>query len=212
MLVSASGSVAQAGVPEPDPDQPVGVGLAVVRVTDAPPPLRLVGHPALAEVPHEVDPADVTEVGRVTFEPGRGRAAVATAPPWFLPEVLDIARGHIAFRVRTLTADWVEVVTNRADGRTAWVARDRVEVVAWPDVLLASLLSVDPDTSPVRTRPTDDAPMLATTPDGWRLRPLAVRDDWVQVSTLGLADRIPPSGWVRWRRDGRLVVGGIGQE
>ena len=120
--------------------------------------------------------------------------------------------GLQAVRVRTRAANWVEVVTNRADGRTAWVARDRVEVIAWPDVLLASLLSMDPEANPLRTRPTDSAPILATVPEGWRLRPLAIRGDWVQVSTLGLADRIPPSGWVRWTDGSRLLVHGIGQE
>lgn len=198
---------AQTGVPGPDPDQPLGLGLAVVRVGDAPPPLGLYPPPDLDSVPEAGAPAD-----SVTFVPRRGRAAVGTAPPWFLPEVLDIARGHIGLRVHTLAAEWVEVVTNRSDGRTAWLRRDRVEIVAWPDVLLQSLLTIDPEANPLRTRPTDEASILATTPAGVRLRPLAVRGDWVQVSTLGLADRIPPSGWVRWTDGARLLVGGIGEE
>jgi len=36
--------------------------------------------------------------------------------------------------------------------------------------------------------------------------------DWLQVSTLGLADRIPPSGWVRWTDGARLLVAGVGEE
>ena len=79
-------------------------------------------------------------------------------------------------------------------------------------VLRASLLSMDPEANPLRTRPTDSAPILATVPEGWRLRPLAIRGDWVQVSPLGLADRITPSGWVRWTAGSRLLVHGIGQE
>ncbi len=213
LLVSLSGAAhAQHGSPGPDPAQPLGLGLAVVRVADAPPPLRLVSHPDLGTVPHEVAEADVVVADSVTFVPRRGRASVGTAPPWFLPEILDIAAGHVGFRIRTLTADWVEVVTNRADGRTAWVARDRVEIVGWPTVLLASLLTVAPEANPLRTRPTADAPVLASTPPDWRLRPLAVRGSWMQVSTLGLADRIPPSGWVRWTDGERLLVGGVGQE
>lgn len=201
---------AQHGLPEADPAAPLGLGLAVVRVTDAPPPLRFYSH---AGPPSGVAGEGATATDSVTFTPGRGRASLATAPSWLLPEVLDTARGHLAFRVRTLTPEWVEAVAHRADGRTVWLRRDRVEVVAWPDVLLQSLVTLpDPDATPLRERPADDAPVLATTAPGWRLRPLAVRGAWLQVSTLGLADRIPPAGWVRWTDGERLLVGGVGRE
>ena len=206
-LCLAGTVTAQTGVPGPNPAQPVGLGLAGVRVSDAPAPLGLYPPPNLDGAAEVGAPA-----GSVTFVPRRGRAAVGTAPPGFLPEVLDIARGHIALRVRTLATGWVEVVTNRSDGRTAWVRRDRVEVVGWPDVLLQSLLTTDPEVNPLRARPSDDASILAAPPEDVRLRPLAIRGDWVQVSTLGLADPMPPSGWLRWTDGERLLVGGIGQE
>lgn len=207
-LVGTAG--AQHGLPEVDPAAPLGLGLAVVRVTDAPPPLRFYTHPELPSG-GPVESASVAD--SVTFGPGRGRASLATAPPWFLPEILDAARGHAALRVVTLAPEWVEAVANRADGRTVWLRRDRVEVVAWPDVLLQSLVTLpDPEATPLRERPHDDAPIIATTDPGWQLRPFAVRGDWLQVSTLGLADRIPPAGWVRWTDGERLLVGGVGQE
>ncbi|GAB5535502.1 MAG: hypothetical protein Rubg2KO_17510 [Rubricoccaceae bacterium] len=208
---------AQNGLPGPNPEAPLGLGMALVHTTDAPQPLLLYAHPAFEEVPHEVPVEIATVTDSVTFIPGRGRPSIGTAPPGFLPEVLDIQRGRIALRIETLATDWVEVVTNRADGRTAWIRRDRVEVMSWPTVLLLFLVTVDPDANPLRTQPTEDAPILATTTPDWQLRPLAVRGDWLLVSTLGLADRIPPSGWIRWRGtadtgDARLLVGGIGQE
>jgi hypothetical protein len=204
---------AQPGLPEADPAAPLGLGLAVVRVTDAPPPLRFYAHPALAELPSGVPVGSATVADSVTFVPGRGRASLGSGPPWLLPEVIDAERGHLAFRVRTLTPEWVEAVANRADGRTVWLRRDRVEVAAWPDVLLRSLVTLpDPEANPLRERPHDEASVLATTPPDWLLRPLAVRGAWLQVSTLGLADRIPPAGWVRWTGGDRLLVGGIGHE
>ncbi|MEO0557973.1 MAG: hypothetical protein AAF170_07300 [Bacteroidota bacterium] len=213
----AAPASAQNGLPGPDPDAPLGLGMALVRTTDAPQPLTLYDHPAFDEVPHEVPVDNATALDSVTFAPGRGRVSIKTAPPDFLPEVLDIQRGRIAFRIQTLATDWVEVVTNRADSRTAWIRRDRVEVMSWPTVLLLFLVTVDSETNPLRSAPTEDAPVLATTPPDWQLRTLAVRGDWLLVSTLGLADRIPPSGWIRWREpadtgDARLLVGGIGQE
>lgn len=207
----AATTSAQDGLPGPDLDAPLGLGMALVTTGDAPAPLRFYSHPALDEVPPEVNPADATVTDSVTFAPGRP-SSVGTAPPWFLPEVLDIERGHVAFRVETLAGDWTRVVVNRADGRTAWVRSDRVEFLAWPEVVLLFLLTVAPEANPLRTRPHDDAPVLVTPPPDWRLRPLAVQGDWVQVSTLGLADRIPPSGWVRWTDGKRLLVGGVGRE
>ena len=77
---------AQHGLPGVAPAQPLGLGLAVVRVTDAPAPLGLYPPPGLDADAGAGAPAD-----SVTFVPRRGRASVGTAPPWFLPEVLDSA-------------------------------------------------------------------------------------------------------------------------
>jgi hypothetical protein len=42
------------------------------------------------------------------------------------------------------------------------------------------------------------------------LAPLAARGDWLRVAPGHLADRIAPSGWIRWRAPsatgGRLLV------
>ena len=212
VVAAAPAPTAQAGLPPPNPDAAVGLGLAVVRGGDAPGPLRFYAHPGLEALPDEVPVESATVTDSVTVAPGRP-GAFTSAPPWFLPEVLDAARGRAALRVVTLAADWVEAVANRADGRRVWLRRDRVEVVPWPDVLLASLVTLrDPAAHPLRTRPSVEAPVLASTPEGWRLRVMAVRGDWLLVSTLGLADRIPPSGWVRWTDGERLLVGGIGEE
>jgi hypothetical protein len=184
-----------------------GLGLAVVRTTDAPPPLRFYAHPDFDEVPDEIAVAAAQVVDSLTFRPGRGRAAVRTVPAGFAPELLEPDAGHVAMRVLTLSRTWAEVMLD-GSGRTAWVPLDRVDVQAWGEVLpnVFGVTAPDPEANPIRTGPSEDAPILATTDAGWRLPPLAVRGDWLLVSTLGLADRIPPSGWVRWRRDGRLVV------
>lgn len=60
------------------------------------------------------------------------------------------------------------------------------------------------DENPVRARPLDDSPVLATTTGA--LAPLAIQGDWMKVSISHLADRMPPEGWIRWRRGDRLLV------
>lgn len=186
---------------------PAGLGLAAVRTVDAPSPLRFYAHPGFASLPDDLTPATATLLDSLTFRPGRGRAAVATVPEGFAPELLEADAGHIGLRVLTLSRLWAEVALDEA-GRTAWVPLDRLEMHAWAEVLpnVFAVAAPDPEANPIRTAAADDAPVLATTDSGWPLRPLAVRGDWVLVSTLGLADRIAPSGWMRWRRGGRLAV------
>ncbi|HNR55820.1 MAG TPA: hypothetical protein PKJ19_11685, partial [Flavobacteriales bacterium] len=64
---------------------------------------------------------------------------------------------------------------------------------------------LDPAANPIRLKPLEHAAILA---DGANalLTPVAVQGDWLQVRTHELADRMPPTGWVRWRRGDQLLV------
>jgi hypothetical protein len=64
---------------------------------------------------------------------------------------------------------------------------------------------IDVATNPIRIKPLDNAGILAQVP-GAQLRPIAVRGDWLLVSTVGLADRIVPTGWIRWKKDNVLLI------
>lgn len=81
-----------------------------------------------------------------------------------------------------------------------------MQFVGWPELLLAvhSVEALDAEANPVRVRPLDDAPVLSTVRAP--LPTLAVQGDWLMVATGHLADRIRPEGWIRWRRDDRLLV------
>jgi hypothetical protein len=81
-----------------------------------------------------------------------------------------------------------------------------VQFAAWPEFLLG-VPSVEPfnaSANPVRARPLDNSPVLSTARAA--LPVLAVQGDWLKVATHALADRMPPDGWVRWRRGDRLLV------
>jgi hypothetical protein len=100
----------------------------------------------------------------------------------------------------------VEVVVNRETGQTRWVDRQAVEFFEWPDFLLKAVAveALDPEANPIRSGPDESTPILSSAPAD--LRPVAVRGSWLQVSTAGLADRIVPTGWIRWRDGDRLLV------
>jgi hypothetical protein len=131
---------------------------------------------------------------------------IAEAPPWLVPEHLKMDYELFHLRVMTLTTEWAEVVGNSRTGQTWWVDRTTVEFEGWPEFLLGSpsVVPFDEHAAPVRARPLDDSPILATTTAA--LPPLAVRGDWLKVSIGHLADRIVPEGWIRWRRGDRLLV------
>ena len=79
--------------------------------------------------------------------------------------------------------------------------------IDWPTFLLdvVAVEVIDAAANPIRVKPLDQAGILAEAP-GHPLPPLAIRGSWMQVSTGDLADRIAPSGWIRWRDGDRLLI------
>lgn len=178
----------------------IGVGMVQVEARIGE-PLYFFGEPEFDALP------DVTSaVDSITFEQGPWYVDIATAPPWLVPETLKLDYDLLLFRAHTVRRDFVEVVVNGLDGRTAWVARDRIRFRPWSEFLLEvyAVEALDGVSNPVRLKPLDHAAVLAEAV--LPLRPLAMRGDWLQVTTDGLADRIAPTGWIRWRDGERLLV------
>ena len=146
-------------------------------------------------------------VDSLLFAPGPYHMEIAYAPPWFVPAHMKLDYDLLLLRVITLSGNWAEVVVNETDGRTAWVQRSQGIVRLWPEFILGATAVeiLDPATNPIRTKPLDHASPLADGADAL-LAPLAVQGDWLLVRTHELADRIQPTGWIRWRKDGVLVV------
>lgn len=146
-------------------------------------------------------------VDSLWFAPGAYHMEIAYAPPWFVPAHMKLDYDLLLLRVITLSGNWAEVVLNETDGRTAWVQRSQGIVRLWPEFLLSATAVeiIDPATNPIRVKPLDHASPLA---DGANalLSPLAVQGDWLLVRTHELADRIQPTGWIRWCKDGVLLV------
>jgi hypothetical protein len=65
---------------------------------------------------------------------------------------------------------------------------------------------IDPGNNPVLFKPLDHASIVAVVPERFSFRPLAIKGDWIMVATLGLADRIVPYGWIRWRKQDRIMI------
>jgi hypothetical protein len=143
---------------------------------------------------------------RVRFGPGVPSVDIVEAPPWLVPQHLKMDYEIFQLRVVTLTPDWLEVVGSMRTGQLVWIDRSAARFTAWPEFLLSvhSVEAIDAATNPVRARPLDSSPILSTARAA--LPPLAIRGEWMQVATHELADRMPPEGWIRWRRGERLLI------
>ena len=181
-------------------DLPLGLGIA--RLQPRPDGVvHFYGQPRPGDSPGALPPIDT-----VRFRAGQPTVEIAEAPPWLVPEHLKMDYELFTLRALTLSPEWVEVIGNMRTGETWWVDRQAVQFVAWPEYLLSihSVTIDDEDGNPIRLRPFDDSPILATTSAA--LPPLAVQGEWLKVATGHLADRIQPEGWVRWRRGDRLLL------
>jgi hypothetical protein len=143
----------------------------------------------------------------LVFAKGEHFVDITSAPPWFVPAHLKLDYGLLLLKVITLSRNWMEVEVNSIDGTTRWVDRNELTFVTWPEFIstVNTVEIIDTETNPVRLKPLDHAAILAEGANAL-LVPLAVRGDWLMVSTDGLADRIVPTGWIRWRDGERLLV------
>ena len=164
--------------------------------------LYFYGTPDFTQLPALMTPRD-----SVTFGQGPYHVDIMTAPPWFVPEVLKMDYDMLFLRAITLTKNWVEVVVNRLTGETRWIDAQAVRFVDWPRFLLdmATVEMLDAAANPIRVKPLDYAGILAEAP-GIPLQVLAIQGSWMQVSTNGVADRIVPTGWIRWRDGDQLLI------
>ncbi|MBK9175230.1 MAG: hypothetical protein IPM46_02605 [Flavobacteriales bacterium] len=178
------------------------LGMGMVSPRLEPGVLRFYAMPDLDQTP---DHAVVSD--SLVFVQGDYHVEIAYAPPWFVPAHLKLDYDLLLMRATTVALHWVEAEVNSTDGRTMWISRSDAGVVLWQDFLLSvvAVEILDPSANPIRLKPLEHAAVLADGADAL-LKPLAVRGDWLMVSTNGLADRIVPTGWIRWRDGEKLLV------
>ncbi|HQV38146.1 MAG TPA: hypothetical protein PLS92_02570 [Flavobacteriales bacterium] len=196
---STAGTAAATRPPEQGP-QRLGLGMAApVMETGV---FHFYAGPDMDRIP---DPSQALD--SLIFEKGKHYIGIASAPPWFVPAHMKLDYGLLLLKVITLSRNWVEVEVNTFDGATRWVDRQELGIALWPEFIstVNSVEIIDPETNPIRIKPLDHASIMADGADAL-LKPLAVQGDWLMVDTSGLADRIAPTGWIRWRDGERLLV------
>ena len=201
VLFASIGSTARVEVEDQD-DPPARLGLGMAAPMMELGAFRFYGAPDMKALPVVSQATD-----SLVFAKGEHFTNITSAPPWFVPAHMKLDYDLLLLKVITLSRNWVEVEVNSIDGTTRWVDRQELAFITWPEFIstVGSVEIIDPETNPIRIKPLDHASAMADGADAL-LKPLAVQGDWLMVGTSELADRIAPTGWVRWRRGEQLLV------
>jgi hypothetical protein len=150
-------------------------------------------------------PENVQAIDSLTFKDSRHFVDIATAPPWFVPQYMKLDYGFLQMIAITVQKDWVEVIVNKTNGQTSWVYRPDVSYATWSDFLLnvQSVELLNPTDFPPRIKPMDHASPDESVNANGIFYPVSVKDDWLQVHPDKEVDH---DIWVRWKRDGILLV------
>lgn len=154
----------------------------------------------------------VTPVDSLVFGEERPYLTINYAPPWFVPEYMNLDYDALLLRAVSVSQNWLEVVVNAASPRpcslphTYWVTRQSVYFDYWPEFLLtvAAVEVLDADENPLRSAPDVESTTVKVSATAL-LFPRAIQGDWLQVSTAHGHEggRI---GWVRWRMEDQLAI------
>lgn len=132
---------------------------------------------------------------------------IATAPPWLVPAHLKLDYGILSFKVKTIIRDFIEVEVNTTNGQTSFVSPESGNLQFWPEFLLHvhSIEFLNPVNQQVKSRPFDYADKVTLNFE--IMQPIAMRQNWILVELKDTNYNKVGSGWVKWRENGKLLVG-----
>ena len=144
-------------------------------------------------------------IDSLTFKDARHFVDLATAPPWFVPQYLKLDYGILQLVAVTVQKNWIEVIVNKTNGKKAWLYKEDVGFKYWPEFLLEvnSVELLNPTDFPPRIKSIDHASPIQNLNYDGIFYPVAVKDDWLQVHPDKEVDH---DIWIRWKRDGVLLV------
>lgn len=146
-------------------------------------------------------------IDSVVFTEEHYNIGIKTAPPWFVPETMKLDYQILFLKAISLRSQWIQVVVNKMNGQLAWVDRASVEYVSWEDFFLSvhSVESIDPILNPIRTKANAQSSKVNFDQDVI-LSPYEVKNEWLKVKVYSEDYNELGSGWLRWKKDGQIVV------
>jgi hypothetical protein len=164
--------------------------------------LYFYGNPTLGKSVQEHMPTD-----SITFKQREyGGFDIATAPPWLVPDHLKLDYDMLYFKVKSISHDFIEVIVNTTNNQTAFVDRYSGKLQYWPEFLLDihSVEFPEPSKHTVYVKPLDYAGTVRT-PYSF-MRPIKIENEWMHVKLQNNDFKEVGKGWIRWRKDGKLLI------
>lgn len=177
------------------------MGIGIVSISpEVGKTLRFYSKPQHFELPENLQAVD-----SLTFKDARHFVDIATAPPWFVPQYMKLDYGILQLVTVTIQKNWIEVIVNKTSGETHWVYRQDVGYSTWSEFLLNvhSVELLNPTDFPPRIKPMDHASPDESVDANGIFHPVSVKDDWLQMHPDKEVDH---DIWVRWKRNGILLV------
>lgn len=148
-----------------------------------------------------------TPIDSITFKQREyGGFDIATAPPWLVPDHLKLDYDMLYFKVQSVSHDFIEVTVNTLTNQTSFVDRYAGKLMYWPEFLLGinSVEFPNPENHNIYVRPFEEAGTI-NTPYSF-MRPLKITDEWMYVALLDDGFKVKGHGWIRWKKDGKMLI------
>lgn len=132
---------------------------------------------------------------------------ITYAPPWFYPASLKLDYEILYLKIIAMNRDWVQVEVNKKTGLSSWINPSSARLMMWPEFLLTvhSVELKNPADNPVRARPfLHSDPVLKQ--EHSFLKPVLIKDQWMQVELLQDNFEKTGGGWIRWQDGKSLLV------
>jgi hypothetical protein len=134
---------------------------------------------------------------------------------WFNPEGLWLDYGIFIIRVDTVIGKWYRVFTNNDKGTTLWTKADSVNnFIKWQTFLVDETTSInihqDFDLE-IKTEPSDEALTIKIIEETDCFEAIEIMGDWLRIKTnesfeCNESKKPIKSGWIKWRRNNRLLI------
>lgn len=148
-----------------------------------------------------------TPIDSITFKQREyGGFDIATAPPWLVPDHLKLDYDMLYFKVQSISHDFIEVTVNTINNQTRFVDRYAGKLMYWPEFLLGinSVEFPNPENHNIYARPLEEAGTIKT-PYSF-LRPIKIKDEWMYVALLDDGFKVKGHGWIRWKKNGEMLI------
>lgn len=113
--------------------------------------------------------------------------------------------GVLFTKVVSAGRNFVEIEVNKQTQQTTFVSREIGTTLFWPEFLLTiNSVEFDNNDQKVRVKPLSYAGVV--TLSFAFMRPVRVRQNWMKVNLLDDNFRTIGSGWIKWRKDGEMLI------